>query len=111
MQKAVRIALVAYIKSSSFEHQGNRQSIQRYLNEGYRVKESRNGYWVLYKNAQALVTVDCGNNVTYTMDMSYGIKMHYGAVRISESLVRHFIDDCNSGRVEVYTDGSHYEIR
>ena len=69
MQKAVRIALAAYIKSSSIEHQGNRQSIQSYLNDGYKVKESRNGYWVLYKNAQAFIEVDCGNNVTSSFSM------------------------------------------
>ena len=44
-----------YNESQRIEHQGTRASIKKYLNEGYYIKEDRNGYWVLVKPASLTV--------------------------------------------------------
>ena len=69
MFKAERIG-VRYESSSTIEHQGNRQSIDRYLRQGYSIKVRRNGYWVLTKPAQVIVTAYCGENGSFTYDIA-----------------------------------------
>ncbi len=56
MQKVEHV-IVNYIESDKIETQGKRQEIQKYLDNGYYVKEDRNGYWVLVRTAKVQVTL------------------------------------------------------
>lgn len=103
MFKAERI-YPQYVESSTIEMQGNRQSIDRYLNQGYQIKESRNGYWVLTKPAKVIVTINCGKNGIFTHDMKNDIVENYKRSRISKNLVDTFKKDFKKGVFSLIAD-------
>ena len=109
MFKAERIG-VRYESSSTIEHQGNRQSIDRYLRQGYSIKVRRNGYWVLTKPAQVIVTAYCGENGSFTYDMKDDILEKYGRDKISYGLVETFKNDFSNGSLSVEADESNLKI-
>ena len=109
MFKAERIG-VRYESSASIEHQGNRLSIDRYLRQGYFIKVSRNGYWVLVKPAQVNVTAYCGENGSFTYDMKDDILEKYGRSKISYDLVETFKNDFSNGSLSVEADESDFKI-
>ena len=110
MCKAERI-YVHYENSQSVTHQGNRASVDPYIRKGFYIKDSRNGFWVLVKAARVDVTVDCGVNGQYTFNMKDDICMHYGKLRISESLTERFKKDFANGIIEVWADQTGYAIK
>ena len=56
MEKAMVLS-IEYQQSDSIETQGKRSDIDRYIKDGYYVKENRYGYWVLVKSAKLYVTL------------------------------------------------------
>lgn len=102
---------IGYESSQTVEKQGNRASIDRYLRQGFYVKVSRNGYWVLVKPAKVNVRVDCGENGIYSFNMKDEICNRYGYQRISENLVSKFYSDFSNGLIEVWADTTGYQIR
>lgn len=100
MEKA-KILSIIYEESDSIEKQGNRVSIERYLENGYYVKESRNGYWVLVKPVRVNVTLS-NSYGTNTFNMKDDICNYYQRARISESLVERFKDDVAKGEINIY---------
>lgn len=109
MFKAEQIA-VQYVASSTIEKQGNHQSIDRYLRQGYYVKVSRNGYWVLTKPAKVLVTAYCGLNGTYTHNMKSEIVSKYNRSKISVGLIETFKNDFKNGSLSVMADETNFDI-
>lgn len=104
----VKFLNLIYQNSDSIEHQGNRDSIQRYLNNGYYIKESRNGYWVLVKPSKVLVTI--GNeSKRKTFNMKEDICNYYGRIRISQKLIKTFEEDAKKGKIKftLDSDGSY----
>ena len=97
MQK-VECVFVNYFPSDKIETQGNRQEIQKYLDNGYYIKEDRNGYWVLVKTAKVQVTLT-NSYGTKTFDVKGDILSYYGRERITEKLVNQFQNDINNGKI------------
>lgn len=92
-----------YQASNTREKQGNREKIQKYLNDGYYVKEERNGYWVLVKPVRVMVTI--GNGKTKrTFNMKRDICDYYGKTRISYKLLERFQKDARSGKITFELD-------
>ena len=90
-----------YEKSDSRVIQGNSQKVEPYLKEGYFIKESRNGYWVLIKPAQVIVTFKNGDKI-----QKYNLKTQicdlYDKRKISEKTVQKFQKDAEKGKIEFY---------
>ena len=101
---------VYYQLSSSMELQGKYCSIERYLRDGYYIKESRNGYWLLVRPSEVLVTAHCGKNGSFVHDMKYGILNHYGRSRITEKLINTFKNDFLSGKIKIEANENDYLI-
>lgn len=102
---------VCYEESQSIEKQGKRSAIDYYIRRGFRIKESRNGYWVLYKPVRVNVTINCGENGVYTYDLKDAIVSHYGREKISYSLVEKFKEDFANGNLEIWADTFRYMIK
>lgn len=105
MEKATFVN-ATYKQSSTITRQGNRSSIQRYLNEGYRIKEDRNGYWVLTKPATLTVVLADSNHIVHSFQMKEDALQYYGQSRISEKLANTFISDAIDGKIEFYMDNN-----
>lgn len=90
--------LVEYFPGRTIEIQGNRQEIQKYLDDGYYIKEDRNGYWVLVKTAkvQAILTNSYGTKIFNVKDKMLS---YYRRERITEKLVNQFQNDIYSGKI------------
>ena len=100
---ATKLLNVTYEASSTREVQGNREKIKKYLNDGYYVKEERNGYWVLVKPAKVWVTI--GDQKTRkTFNMKQDICDCYGRKRISSKLLEQFQEDARSGKLKIELD-------
>lgn len=103
MKKATLVN-ATYDKSSTITHQGNRSSIQSYLNRGYYIKEDRNGYWVLIKPASLMITLKDSNNIIHSFEMKEDAVKYYGKQRISAPLANTFINDAIAGKIKFYMD-------
>lgn len=95
-----------YQHSDTRELQGsaNDSEIKRYLNNGYYVKESRNGYWVLVRSAHIFVTLKTSDGEK-EFEMKHQILDLYGKQRISEKTYEKFSKDARSGKINFYVDG------
>ena len=96
--------------SSTIERQGNRLSTYLYLRQGYFIKVSWNGYWVLVQPAQVNVTAYCGENGSCTHDMKAHILDRSGLAKISYALVETFKNDFSNGSSSVEADESIFKI-
>ena len=103
MEKATLVNAL-YNQSSTITHQGNRASIQPYLRKGYRIKEDRNGYWVLIKPASLTITLKDSKNIVYSFEMKEEAVEYYGKQKISEKLANTFINDAIAGKIKFYLD-------
>lgn len=102
MEKAT-ILCIMYDPSDTIEIQGKRKDIERYLNAGYYIKESRNGYWVLVKAARLNVTLS-NSFGTRVINMKEDVCDYYGRQRISQSLIERFRQDTKTEKISVYFD-------
>lgn len=103
MEQATLVNAI-YEESSTITHQGNRASIQPYLNKGYYIKEDRNGYWVLIKPASLTVVLKDAKNIVHSFQMKEDAIQYYGKQRISRSLADKFISDAIDGKIKFYMD-------
>ena len=99
---------VYYQLGSSMELQGKYCSIERYLKDGYYIKESRNGYWLLIRPSELLVTAHCGKNGSFVHDMKYDILRYYGRSRITEKLINTFKNDFLNGNIKILANETGY---
>lgn len=102
MEKSI-INSINYECSDTIEMQGKRESISKYLNRGYYIKEERNGYWVLVKPAHLYVTLTT-IEATITLNMKEYVCEYYGRKRISKSLIEKFEKDIRNDNVNIYMD-------
>lgn len=97
------VAAINYVSSDSVELQGKRSKIQKYLDKGFYVKESRNGYWVLVKPPEINVTLSDGDT-TETFNMKEDVCDHYNRQRVTDNLVEKFRKDVNAGNISITLD-------
>lgn len=106
--KKAEILSIYYDPSDSIEIQGKRDKISTYLDDGYYVKESRNGYWLLVRTARVLVTLSnvYGKKV---FNLKGDILDYYGKKKISKTMIENFKNDVNSGAISILLgeDGSY----
>lgn len=110
MEKAMVLS-IQYQPSDSIERQGKRSDIERYIKDGYYVKENRNGYWVLVKSAKLYVTLS-NSYGSKVFNMKEDVCSYYGKTRISNSLVDRFEMDIKNEKIVIYMDSKgNYSIR
>lgn len=110
MEKVTSV-VVRYVPSDKIELQGKQKDIEKYLRQGYHVQEERNGYWVLTKNVQVLMTLT-NSTCTNTFNIKEDVLSYYNKQRISNSMVNQFENDINSGKIciKMSEDGTRYSI-
>jgi hypothetical protein len=110
MEKGTVLSII-YEPSDTIEMQGKRSDIERYRKQGYRIKEERNGYWVLVKPAQVNITVS-NSSGTRTFKMKQDILDFYRRDKISERLIEKFGEDIKKEKINIYMDAEgNYDIR
>ena len=88
-----RLLSVTYEPSNSVEVQGSYEKA-----EGYYIKISRNGYYLLIKPVRVWVTV--GNKtIKQTFNFKREICDYYGATRISTKLLQRFQKDAEEEKI------------
>ena len=97
-----------YVESETVTTQGKRQDIKRRYPD-YRIKEERNGFFVLTKGAKCYVTIS-GDGRVETFDMKDGILEVYDKKRISKSLFEEFQKDIKNGKREIWINEFGYSI-
>lgn len=103
---------IYYVPSETIEYQGSRESVyERFLKKGYYVNQERNGYWILFRPCQIIVTAHCEDGSQYIHDMKRGILEHYDRKRISPKLVRTFKKDFNAGKLFIDVSDQNYMIK
>lgn len=102
---------IYYVPSDTIEYQGSRESIQRFIKKGYYVNLERNGYWILLRPCQIIVTAYCEDGIQYSHDMKRGILEHYDRKRISKKLVATFEKDFRSGNLFIDVSDQNYMIK
>lgn len=105
-------AYVKYVPSENIEKQGKREEVNPYLKKGYLIKEDRNGYWVLVKPAQVLVTLT-NSNGSGTFNVKEDMLIHYDRQKISMPLIEKFKKDIADGKIvfEMDNDCSTYSMK
>ena len=106
--KKASFVTASYQDSITINHQGNRDSIKTYLNQGYRITQSRNGFQVLTKPVEILVYLKNSNNIILSFNMKEDILKYYNKTRISHSLFDKFVKDSQTGNIEFYMDNNSY---
>lgn len=109
--KQATFVSASYEESSSRKHQGNRNSVQKYLRSGYYVVEERNGFWILNKPSTVIVCLKDENGKKHYFDMKKDILDYYGKQRISDNIVNMFFNDATSGKINFYMDDSGYCLK
>lgn len=99
----VKFLNVSYEQSETIKHQGNRESIQPYLNQGYKIRGDRNGNWILAKPAKVMVTIG-KESYKKTFDMKEAILNYYSRERISKKLIDKFIEDAKNEKIKFELD-------
>lgn len=100
-----------YVPSDSIEMQGKYSKIKKYEDQGYNIKESRNGYWLLTRPSKLSVTIENSKN-TGTFNMRNDVLMHYGRKKMTENLQKTFLEDIGKGKIkfQMNEDGTQYSL-
>lgn len=103
---------IVYQPSDCKQKQGNRASIQHFLDDGYFIQDNRNGYWILVRPARALVTI-ANEKTTRTFNMKTDICVYYSKSRISKALCEKFESDAKKGiiKFELDSERNSYSFR
>lgn len=104
MKELVNCVDVRYYESSTIEHQGNRESIRSYLNQGYYVQLDRNGYWVLNRPTKVIATLQSQTGTVYYCDIKQHITSYFYKNRISYKQYEDFCKVISDGRIRFYID-------
>lgn len=110
MKKATFVT-ATYHESDTIHHQGNRNSIDTYLNQGYRIVQSLNGYWILTKPISIYVYLKNSDNITLSFNMKEDILKYYNKTRISRKLFDKFVSDSTDGTIQFYMDKNSYYFK
>lgn len=91
-----------YTPSETLEVQGSYEKVQKICSrDGYTVKESRNGYWVLIKKSKVFIATNKNSN---PKNIKGEVLEYYKRSRISKSLVEKFAQDIKKEKVGIYID-------
>ncbi|MNW32999.1 hypothetical protein D3C74_99530 [compost metagenome] len=105
------VIYVKYEPSDTIEKQGKMSSNEKYLKQGYYIKESRNGYWVLVKPVQVNIKISNSSGAR-TFNIKQDILDLYKKDRISGKLTDRFEEDILMEKISIYMDAEgDYEIR
>lgn len=96
-----------YNESTAITHQGNRSSINKYLREGYYVREERSGNWLLVKPAKVIVCLKDLEGKIYHFNIKKDILEHYGRKKISSNLFSRFEEEATEGKIKFYVDNGY----
>lgn len=97
------------IPSESITVQGNQNSIRKYLNNGYYVKENRNGFWVLVKSSTVLVVLKDSTSQKQ-FNMKEAILNYYEKQRMTSNLFEQFEKDALNGKIKFYMEDGYYSL-
>lgn len=100
----LRILSYKYQPSTNRHFQGNKQELQKKIDEGYRVVRGGNGSYVIAKPSTATITTTIdGHHKTF--DVKEIIRDVYNKDRVTEKSLITFADDVNNGKKELnYTE-------
>lgn len=108
MERA-KVEYFEYIESDKIETQGKRRDVmRRYPN--YRIKEERNGYFLLISSVKCNVTLSWNDGME-TYNMKEDILELYGRQRMSEALFKKFQKDIENGKYQIWIDDFGYTIK
>lgn len=99
-----------YEYGNSIEIQGKQKDIEKYTNNGYYVKESRNGYWVLVKPCRVMVRL-LGAGKVQDFNMKQDICSLYDKQRISQKTFDKFFEDADKGNIEFQVGDGCYSMK
>jgi hypothetical protein len=92
---------VEYEKASEPEEvRGKYEDTKEYRNNGYYIKEDRNGYYLLIKPAQLNVTIRDSSCCT-THNMKEIVRKYYGRKCISKKLADKFEKDIKDKKINI----------
>ena len=106
--KRAKVIDFNYVESESITTQGKRREVKKRYPD-YRIKEERNGFFVLTKSAKCYVTLSWDGRVE-TFEMKDGILECYDRTRISKTLFEKFQKDIESGKHEILINEYGYSI-
>ena len=99
-----------YEKSSSVEIQGNWNTIRPHLRNGYHVTSESNGWWLLTKNSQVIVSLECTGGRCFTFKARANLLGWYGGTRLTQKLVDRFISDFYGKKIKICVDDGNFYI-
>ena len=99
--KKVKFLALEYDKSESLEIRGNHSAIERYLHDGYYVKEQRKDKWSLVRPSRVRIWIQ-GSAKQY--DMKDKILEYYGKQKLSEKMLDKFTNLSIVGKIKFYLD-------
>lgn len=97
MKKVLNV-VITYEESARITIQGSRLDIEKYLKQGYRIQEDKNGFWVLVKPLRLLATLT-NSYGTKSFDVKSDVLEYYHRQRISKNLIETFQKDVDSGKI------------
>ena len=103
MEKAKFIS-ATYEKSSIHTHQGDRKSMQRFLDNGYKIKQRRSEYYVLVKSARIIAEFQNSTGQIFQYNAKKDILNYYHKSKISEDLFEKFYNEATNGDIIFYLD-------
>lgn len=103
MEKATFV-YASFEESSTRKHQGTRESIQRFLDNGYYIQVDRNGFYVLSKPGKVHVFLKSSSGASLQLDLKSEILHYYGRARMTPSLFSKFNEDASSGKISFYIE-------
>jgi hypothetical protein len=109
MKKLCKTGKVLFKKSDNKEEQGKREKIVKYLKQGYKIKEERNGYWLLTKKAECLVSISFDDE-TEVINLRRQILDFYSKDRLTQNLCDKFEKELKNGSIGVYLKDDEYVI-
>ena len=105
---------IYYYESDTIVIQGSYNKVKKYLNNGYFIKEDRNGYWVLYKPTNVILSITDFNDKEYYLYLKQYILEYYNKERISKKLFEKFKKEMIENKellIKIINDLSCYLIR
>lgn len=104
MKQQIKCIATRYDESSNITHQGNRKSIQPYINQGYYVKSDNYGNWVLYKPARVIATLEGPAGNLVERNIKDYITTYFNKSRISYTQYLNFCKLISDGKIRFFID-------
>ena len=109
--KKAKVVYITYNESDTITYQGKRANINKYLKQGYSIKEERNGFWVLIKPVTVIAMLENDDGEKAMFNIKEDILRYYNRKKISEALVQKFIDQYEDGKITFYMEDNSYSFK